>query len=79
VEEKPPETQKGSYGKRLVGEEYPCGAFFGALGRTRTCDLLIRSHSPSETQVDTEGLDILRGGLKRDYSFSPFWIDPDGQ
>src|SRR5215218_6066685 len=32
-----------------------CRAFFGALGRTRTCDLLIRSHSPSETRADTEG------------------------
>src|SRR5215204_4994978 len=29
--------------------------FCGALGRTRTCDLLIRSHSPSGTQADTEG------------------------
>jgi hypothetical protein len=25
------------------------------LGSTRTCDLLIRSHSPSGTQADTEG------------------------
>src|SRR5829696_5260579 len=32
-----------------------CGAFRGALGRTRTCDLLIRSHSPSGTRADTEG------------------------
>src|SRR5215207_2394936 len=29
--------------------------FCGALGRTRTCDLLIRSHSPSGTRADTEG------------------------
>src|SRR5215217_6689299 len=29
--------------------------FRSALGRTRTCDLLIRSHSPSETRADTEG------------------------
>ena len=27
----------------------------GALGRTRTCDLLIRSHSPSRTRADKEG------------------------
>src|SRR5215218_9176156 len=26
-----------------------CRDFCGALGRTRTCDLLIRSHSPSQT------------------------------
>src|SRR5215217_1129044 len=32
-----------------------CRTFSSALGRTRTCDLLIRSHSPSGTQVDTEG------------------------
>jgi len=32
-----------------------CRAFFGALGRTRTCDLLIRSHSPSQTGRDTGG------------------------
>src|SRR5215207_3023657 len=31
------------------------GYLCGALGRTRTCDLLIRSHSPSGTRADTEG------------------------
>src|SRR5215216_5636301 len=31
------------------------GYLCGALVRTRTCDLLIRSHSPSETRVDMEG------------------------
>jgi hypothetical protein len=30
-----------------------CRTFRSALGRTRTCDLLIRSHSPSETRADT--------------------------
>jgi hypothetical protein len=30
-------------------------SFRSALGRTRTCDLLIRSHSPSGTRADTEG------------------------
>src|SRR5829696_3657278 len=29
--------------------------FLRALGRTRTCDLLIRSHSPSATWADMEG------------------------
>jgi aryl-alcohol dehydrogenase-like predicted oxidoreductase len=29
VEEKPPETQKGSYGKRLIGEEYSREAMEG--------------------------------------------------
>src|SRR5215211_2391990 len=29
--------------------------FASALGRTRTCDLLIRSHSPSQTGRDREG------------------------
>jgi len=31
------------------------GVFCGALGRTRTCDLLIRSHSLSETGRDSGG------------------------
>src|SRR5919112_1993516 len=56
-----------------------CRYFSGALGRTRTCDLLIRSHSPSQTrdamkrQEDTkprfyQGLVFLRGqgGTGRD-------------
>jgi hypothetical protein len=30
-----------------------CVAIRGALGRTRTCDLLIRSHSPSGKRRDT--------------------------
>src|ERR671911_2402646 len=36
---------------------FPCKSrdYSGALGRTRTCDLLIRSHSPSGTRADTEG------------------------
>jgi hypothetical protein len=40
VEEKPPETQKGSYGKRLVGEEYPVEQVLtGAkLKRSTTCE-----------------------------------------
>src|SRR5215204_7439357 len=32
-----------------------CGAFKGALGRTRTCDLLIRSQTRSRTRGDREG------------------------
>src|SRR5215207_6260326 len=32
-----------------------CGAFRSALGRTRTCGLLIRSHSRSETGTEIEG------------------------
>ena len=32
-----------------------CGAFRGALGRTRTCDLLIRSQTRSRTGGDREG------------------------
>jgi hypothetical protein len=32
-----------------------CRYFCSALGRTCTCDLLIRSHSPSGTRADTEG------------------------
>jgi hypothetical protein len=32
-----------------------CRAFRSEPPRTRTCDLLIRSHSPSETRADTEG------------------------
>jgi hypothetical protein len=31
-----------------------CGVFRSALGRTRTCDLLIRSQSRSRTRSDTE-------------------------
>ena len=43
--------------KDLPQEQNPaiCGVFKGALGRTRTCDLLIRSHSPSQTGTDIEG------------------------
>src|SRR5215207_634662 len=32
-----------------------CRAFLGALGRTRTCDLLIRSQTRSRTGGDREG------------------------
>ncbi len=32
-----------------------CRTFGGALGRTRTCDLLIRSQTRSRTRGDTEG------------------------
>ncbi len=32
-----------------------CGSFRGALGRTRTCDLLIRGHFRFRTRSDTEG------------------------
>jgi hypothetical protein len=32
-----------------------CREIRGALGRTRTCDLLIRSHSPSRTGRDSGG------------------------
>jgi hypothetical protein len=32
-----------------------CRKKISALGRTRTCDLLIRSHSLKETEDDTEG------------------------
>ena len=38
-----------------------CRCFYGALGRTRTCDLQIRSHSPSRTGVDT----VRQGETKR--------------
>src|ERR671912_2310396 len=36
---------------------FPCKSrdYSGALGRTRTCDLLIRSHSPSQTGRDSGG------------------------
>src|ERR671920_83081 len=34
------------------------GYLCGALGRTRTCDLLIRSHSPRGTGRDSEGYPV---------------------
>jgi hypothetical protein len=37
-----------------------CRTFGSALGRTRTCDLLIRRHYPSETGADAES----QGGKK---------------
>src|SRR5215203_4176909 len=41
----------------LFSSRFPCKSrdYSGALGRTRTCDLLIRSHSPSQTGRDTGG------------------------
>ena len=43
--------------KDLLQEQNPaiCGAFLSALGRTRTCDLLIRSQTRSRTGGDREG------------------------
>src|SRR5215204_2980620 len=42
--------------------------FRGALGRTRTCDLLIRSHSPSETETDKVGQGETKPHVYRGFS-----------
>src|ERR671911_2233869 len=49
---------------------FPCKSrdYSGALGRTRTCGLLIRSHSPSGTRADTEGHRETKTALLSGYS-----------
>jgi hypothetical protein len=51
-------TERAGRGKReTISPCFTCKSqyFFGALGRTRTCDLLIRSHSRLGTRAGTEG------------------------
>jgi len=67
VEEKPPETQKGSYGKRLVGEDYPVKQVLTGAKLNKIYDVLARVPLFKDTRREDIGIEPLNSFTNLNY------------
>jgi hypothetical protein len=67
VEEKPPETQKGSYGKRLVGEGYPVKQVLTGAKLNKIYDVLVRVPLFKDTRREDIGIEPLNSFTNLNY------------